>query len=139
MDGIFKRLTRLARAELNDLSDRLARADAKRRGERPRGEARGEAREGDGSSGQGPRAAARPQTTPPRWPREIRAAYAALELPLGAGRDEVRAAYRKLLARYHPDRHQAEPEKLATANELTRRIREQYELLDRWLAQRAGG
>ncbi len=136
MDGIFKRLTRLARAELNDLSDRLARADARRRGQDP-----GQGHEAPPEGGHEARepARARPRATSERWPREIRAAYAALELPLGADRAEARAAYRKLLSRYHPDRHQAHPDKLATANELTRRLREQYELLDAWLAERAGG
>lgn len=135
MDGIFKRLTRLARAELNDLTERLARADARRRGQEP--PEPHQPPPGEDAAEPGPRASSRSGPVPSRWPREIRAAYAALELPLGADRDEVRAAYRKLLARYHPDRHQAHPDKLATANELTRRLREQYELLDRWLAERA--
>lgn len=63
-----------------------------------------------------------PQTTV--YPQEVRLAYAALELPLGADKDQVQRAYRDLLSRYHPDKHGQNPELLHAANELTRRIKE---------------
>lgn len=61
--------------------------------------------------------------------QEVRLAYAALELPLGADREAVDKKYRELLSRYHPDKHAQRPELQATANELTRRLREARDLL----------
>lgn len=69
------------------------------------------------------------------FPREVRAAYAALELPLGAPRDEIDAAYRRLVARYHPDRHAQSAHLQSVATELTVRIREARDLLLSWLDQ----
>jgi curved DNA-binding protein CbpA len=58
---------------------------------------------------------------------EIRRYYANLELPIGAPLSEVKAAYRRLMRRYHPDRHQHDPERAKAANELAQRLREAYE------------
>lgn len=81
--------------------------------------------------------------TPPRpsdpgrtttFPREVRDAYAALELPLGADREAVEAQFRVLLSRYHPDRHAGSPHLERTAHELTIRIGEARGLLLAFLA-----
>jgi curved DNA-binding protein CbpA len=54
--------------------------------------------------------------------------YAVLEVPRGAAIREIRAAYRALGARYHPDRHQGNPlEELAAARMVE--INRAYELL----------
>ena len=45
-------------------------------------------------------------------------AYANLELPYGADLDAVRQARRRLLRRYHPDLHAADPERKQTATRL---------------------
>lgn len=66
-------------------------------------------------------------------PREVREAYAALELPLGADRDAVNEAYRVLIQRYHPDRHAQAPHLQRAATELTIRIREARDRLLAWL------
>lgn len=66
------------------------------------------------------------------YPQEIRLAYAALELPLGAGKDEVQRAYREMLARYHPDKHARNPQLQQAANELTRRVKEARDRLLAW-------
>ena len=58
---------------------------------------------------------------------EIRRYYANLELPIGAPLSEVKAAYRRLMRRYHPDRHQTDPDRVKAANELAQRLREAYE------------
>jgi DnaJ-domain-containing protein 1 len=58
---------------------------------------------------------------------EIRKYYANLELPIGASLPEVKAAYRRLMRRYHPDRHQKDPDRIKAANELAQRLREAYE------------
>ncbi len=66
---------------------------------------------------------------------EIRRYYANLELPIGATLPEVKAAYRRLMRRYHPDRHQTDPERAKAANELAQRLREAYEGLTAHLGQ----
>lgn len=68
-------------------------------------------------------------------PPEIRRFYANLELPVGAPADEVKAAYRRLLRRYHPDLHATDPRKQAAATELSLRLREAYEGLLKHLGE----
>ena len=67
---------------------------------------------------------------------DIRRYYANLELPLGAPLSEVKAAYRRLMRRYHPDRHQHDPERTKAANELAQRLREAYEGLTEHLGKK---
>lgn len=71
------------------------------------------------------------------FPREVRDAYAALELPMGADREAVEAQFRVLLSRYHPDRHAGTPHLERTAHELTIRIGEARTLLLAFLAGRS--
>jgi DnaJ-domain-containing protein 1 len=52
--------------------------------------------------------------------------YRTLELEPGADLQEVRRAYRKLLLKYHPDRHATNPEKFKAATEVTRKLTEAY-------------
>lgn len=59
--------------------------------------------------------------------------YRTLELDPGADLKTVRRAYRKLLLKYHPDRFANEPEKLAVATEVTRKLTEAYNGLQRYL------
>ena len=84
-----------------------------------------------GASARGRGASKEPQPT--EYPQEIRLAYAALELPLGADREQIKHAYRELLNRYHPDKHAANPQLAQAANELTRRIKEARDRLVAWL------
>lgn len=58
---------------------------------------------------------------------EIRRFYANLELPLGATAEEVKAAYRRLMRRYHPDKHSKDPERARAANRLAHELRQAYE------------
>ena len=58
---------------------------------------------------------------------DIRKFYANLELPIGAPLSEVKAAYRRLMRRYHPDRHQHDPARAKAANELAQKLREAYD------------
>ncbi len=44
--------------------------------------------------------------------------YASLEIPYGSDPEQVKAAWKRLMTLYHPDRYQNEPDKLATAQEL---------------------
>ncbi len=133
--SLWDRLSRLAKSELNHAADRVRETvEELRTGERA------------GSKDQGddpPESAAEPESgagassgSSSRWPREIRQAYAALELPLGADRAEVKKAYRGMMRRYHPDKHQQDAARERIANELTVRIREAYNLLEEWLEER---
>ena len=59
--------------------------------------------------------------------------YANLEIPPGSTREEVKASWKRLMKRYHPDLHSTDREKRETANELARRLTEAYQILDREL------
>ena len=60
-------------------------------------------------------------------PAEVCRYYANLELPVGASAAEVKAAYRRLMRRYHPDRHHGDGERSRVANELAQQLRTAYE------------
>lgn len=56
--------------------------------------------------------------------------YKVLDLPYGAEFSEVKAAYRKLMRKYHPDRHMGNPKKQKAATELTMRVTQAYNALE---------
>ncbi len=66
-------------------------------------------------------------------PAHIRKFYANLELPIGADAAEVKTAYRRLLRRYHPDKHAQNPEHAKVASEVTQKLRTAYEGLNEYL------
>jgi len=122
MKDIFKRLSRVARAEVGDLGRRVKSVFT--------------SDDEPSSETQATEEAVAAQTGPAqRWPKEIRQAYAVMELPLGANREDVRKAYKGLLRRYHPDKHHNHPDRLEHATELTQAIRQHYELLMAWLKE----
>ena len=57
--------------------------------------------------------------------------YAVLELEYGAGFKEIKAAYKKLLRKYHHDLYHNNPEKLKTAQKVTEQINEAYTYFER--------
>ena len=59
--------------------------------------------------------------------------YRVLDLPYGAEFAEVKAAYRKLMRKYHPDRHAGNPKKQKAATELTMRVTQAYNALEQHL------
>lgn len=120
----FGALGRRARSELSRASRVFERFD---------GPVRREERRTEGGAGDPGGAAARPATTV-----EVRRAFAALEIPITAGTDEIRHAYRRLMSRYHPDRHATDPGKEAVANELSGRLTEAYDLALEYARGRAG-
>jgi len=154
--SIGKRLIDLARAELNSLLDRAARADDDdgyrgRRGSGGDGEFAGlsddelaaeierrrRAREEveDAIRGGRPRRPPPPRT-PPRTAAgddAIRKAYAALEVPAGSDFETVRHSYRRLMRKYHPDLHGGAPEKQRAATDLTQRLTQAYKALEKHL------
>lgn len=69
----------------------------------------------------------------------LRRYYANLELPYGAGAAEVRAAYRRLMRRYHPDRHQGNEGAAEVATELSQKLRDAHDGLLAHLEHRTSG
>jgi hypothetical protein len=59
--------------------------------------------------------------------------YKILDLPYGADFDQVKAAYRKLIRKYHPDLHGGTPQKQKAATELTMRVTQAYNELEQHL------
>ena len=106
--SIRRRLWDLARAELNDLMDRVAEGAHA---------ARGTATDD----------VAIPSPEEEERAQRLARYYANLELPVGAPWDEVKRAYRRLMRRYHPDRHYGDPEKARIATELSQELRVAYE------------
>ena len=52
--------------------------------------------------------------------------YANLELPYGAGFDEIKASYKRLLKKYHPDKFYGNEKKLAIAQEVVKKLNLAY-------------
>ncbi len=77
-------------------------------------------------SGPDPRRESR-QEAQPRPSESLRRDYANLEVHFGAAFEEVRAAHRRLLRRYHPDRFARDPEKQRLATEITQKINESFQ------------
>ena len=62
--------------------------------------------------------------------------YANLELPYGSDLETVRAAWRRMMKQYHPDRHARDEQKRRTADELTARLTRAYRELENALSNR---
>jgi len=146
--SIGRRFINLARSELNSLLDKardidvddddeprasddsafsdFSDAELEKELQRRKAERDAEARASKQRASAPPPAAATPNN-------EIRKAYMALELPEGANFDAVKKAYRTLMRKYHPDRHQGSPEKQQAAHELTQRLTEAYNRLKKHL------
>jgi DnaJ-domain-containing protein 1 len=60
-------------------------------------------------------------------PQSLRRDFRNLEVPVDAPMDEVRKAYKRLVAAYHPDRHSSDPEKLRTATEVTKKLNQSFQ------------
>ncbi|MEO1272641.1 MAG: J domain-containing protein [Myxococcota bacterium] len=52
--------------------------------------------------------------------------YANLEVPYGADLATVKKSYRRLLRKYHPDKHSGDPEREQLATELTQELTRAY-------------
>lgn len=68
---------------------------------------------------------------------KIAAYYANLETPYGADLETVKKAYRKMMKQYHPDKFSGDPEKQKTATEITKRLNEAYQALEKYLQTRS--
>jgi DnaJ-domain-containing protein 1 len=155
--SIGRRLIDLARAELNSLLDKAARADdddddRDHRGARSPSEMsddelaaeierRRQAREevedairgGRRPSSPPPRSTAPPPRRPAAGDDAIRKAYRDLEVAAGSDFETVRRSYRRLMRKYHPDLHAGSPDKQRDATNVAQRLTEAYKTLERHL------
>ena len=60
--------------------------------------------------------------TPPPPNAHEKQYYDALEVPMGASFEQIKASYRSLIKKYHPDRFATEPDKQKKAIELTQNL-----------------
>lgn len=101
---------------------------------------RNEGRTPFGRSGSESRTERRPEPPPPPIINPTLARYYAnLELPYGAGREAVRAARRRLLSRYHPDRFTSDQDKARLASELVKRLNQAHDELIKHLEKENHG
>jgi DnaJ-domain-containing protein 1 len=122
---MWKRIARILRAEVESAGRSVA--DAVRRVRR--GERYDAGRPGGASADRAATGGAAERAVPPE---DVRRAFAALELPLTATVDEIRRAYRKLMARYHPDHHTEDPDLERVATELSRKLTAAYDKAAAW-------
>ena len=77
---------------------------------------------------QGPR-----QEPPPARDPKLAEYYANLEIPYGADLETARRSWKRLLKKCHPDLHAKDPEKRRVADELSARLTQAYQELERVL------
>jgi DnaJ-domain-containing protein 1 len=119
-----KRLFNIARAELRDAARKLkTSAEELLGGTESAGPDVGEEDNEDVKKKPSAEKAANPSEA------MIQRYYANLELPIGASLSEVKAAYRRLMRRYHPDLHQDDAKKAEVATKLAQELRVAYEAL----------
>jgi len=71
-------------------------------------------------------ATSRPRPQRPSVPEDVLKAYRSMDVAPEATMEQVRAAYRKLMRTYHPDKHTGDPEKQRVATEITQRLTEAF-------------
>lgn len=75
----------------------------------------------------------RDDASPPREAHEkndgLAGYYANLEIPYGSDQETVRAAWKQMMKKYHPDLHGEDPEKRRIAGELTAELTRAYQAL----------
>ena len=117
--NLFRRLFEISRSRLHDHQARKS----------PRAKAEDFGR-GYASSGE------KPASPGPDFDPVLAEYYANLELPYGSNLETVRAAWRRMMKQYHPDRHALDEEKRRTADELTARLTRAYRELENALSNR---
>ncbi len=65
-------------------------------------------------------------------PMRIRMDFSNLEIKPGVPFGEVKRAYKRLLIRYHPDRHAGNSQKLRTATEIVQKINDSFQRLKKY-------
>ena len=62
----------------------------------------------------------------------LRPDYANLEVPFGADMETVRASYKRLVLKYHPDRQGSDPDLQRISLEIMKKINQSFERLRTW-------
>ena len=65
-------------------------------------------------------------------PRELEQDYLLLEVPFGAPFSEVKRGYKKMIARYHPDKHAEDSSSFDKATELSQKINAAFRRIERY-------
>jgi DnaJ-domain-containing protein 1 len=68
-------------------------------------------------------------------PEELRGYFADLGVPFGAGSEECKTAYKKLLKIHHPDRHAGHEGNFKKATEKSAKINAAYDHIEKWRKQ----
>ena len=146
MDSIFDRLETLLKSFISgsqhespnnhtsysgdpDLDEAMAELEADLAGDREAKEKLEKEREARRQAETGTRTSREPVV-----PERILKDYKILGLQYGASFTEVKAAYKKLLKEYHPDRHGNSPELQKTVTEKAARINDAFRRLKIWSA-----
>ncbi|MDR2178505.1 MAG: J domain-containing protein [Treponema sp.] len=79
-----------------------------------------------------------PRRDPAGPPEELRPDFAELGLPFGAGAEECKAAYRRLLKLHHPDRHAGHQGNMEKATKKMAKINAAYDRIEKWRAKKPG-
>jgi DnaJ-domain-containing protein 1 len=127
MDDIKDKFMRTVRANLNGLLDRIREIDELGGIKTILEKGLNEGLETIGGAGAGLPATSRPQQ------KTIREYYANLEVEFGADMDTVKASYRNLMRRYHPDRYTNDPEMERMATELSQELTRAYQAVESYL------
>lgn len=65
--------------------------------------------------------------------KTIRDYYANLEVPYGSDLETVKESYRRLMRKYHPDKHAHDKEAEALATDLTQELTKAYQAIESYL------
>ncbi len=65
--------------------------------------------------------------------KTIRQYYANLEVPMGADLDTVKDSYRRLMRKYHPDKHADDPQMEELATQLSQELTVAYNAIESYL------
>ncbi len=134
--GVLRRLGDMARAGLNEMSQRTFGRSAMPLSELSDSELEEELlRRRRVRAAHGGKPARRERRPAPREEgdspqrRQLLQCYANLELEPGASLEDVRRSYRELMSRYHPDKHLGDPERHKAATELAQSLTKAYQAL----------
>jgi DnaJ-domain-containing protein 1 len=65
--------------------------------------------------------------------KSLKEYYANLEVPFGSDLDTVKDSYRRLMRKYHPDKHSGDSEREALATHLSQELTQAYEAVEGYL------
>ena len=122
-DDLKQKFVRTVRANLNELLDRIKDFEEARHDAPPPGATHGPFEHiGDGS----------PHFKPPKSASEktLRDYYANLECEYGADMDTVKESYRRLMRKYHPDKHANDPRMEEMSTALTQELTRAYKAIE---------